>query len=72
MPDFSVHTREAPARHVRRLIEDSFEAAALAYVEDLPHDLGDGEARVVVTDMATGREECFRVDLETGDARECG
>ncbi|MDB5441541.1 MAG: hypothetical protein JWM33_3968 [Caulobacteraceae bacterium] len=72
MPDFSVHTRETPARHVRRLTEASFEAAALAYVEDLPHGVGEDEARVVVIDLATGQEQCFRVDLVSGDTRACG
>lgn len=71
MPDFSVHTRHQPGRHVRRLSEPSAEAAALAYVEDLPFAVEDAEVRVVVTELETGREGCFRIDLAHGEVTAC-
>jgi hypothetical protein len=43
----------------------------VAYVEDM-HQLG-GEAAisVIVRDMASGHEHCFRIDLENGGAAAC-
>ena len=35
-PHFSVHARHVDSHHARVLEEASFEAAAVAYVEDLP------------------------------------
>ena len=35
--------------------------------------LGEGnEAAVIVRELETGREHCFRVDLETGETKACG
>jgi hypothetical protein len=70
---FRVHARHIDHHHARILSEPSFEAAAVAYVEDL-HDLpGGGEAiSVVVRDLSTGHEHCFRIDLETGATEPCG
>jgi hypothetical protein len=68
--EFSVHGRHVDRHHVRLLSEPSFEAAAVAYVEDLA--LVDGpEVSVIVRDLATGHERCFRIDLETGEAAVC-
>jgi hypothetical protein len=69
---FSVHARHVDAHHARVLEESSFEAAAVAYVEDL-HALGDEhEISVIVRDMGTGHAHCFRIDLDTGESEPCG
>ncbi|PLR28683.1 hypothetical protein SGCZBJ_01665 [Caulobacter zeae] len=70
---FSVHARHAGPHHGRIVREPSFEAAAVAYVEDLavaPDE--DGQISVVVRDLDTGGEHCFRIDLETGETAPCG
>jgi hypothetical protein len=70
--EFKVHARHLDSHHARTLSERSFEAAAVAYVEDL-HDLGDEpEISVVVRDVGTGHEHCFRIDVGTGEAEPCG
>jgi hypothetical protein len=43
----------------------------VAYVEDL-HPGADGDVSVIVRDVHTGQEHCFRIDLETGEAAACG
>ena len=56
-----------------RLVEGvSFEDAALHYVEDC-HPAADAEDEVAlfVEDCETGERQCFRVDLETGEAAPC-
>ena len=68
---FSVHARHIDAHHARTLAERSFEAAAVAYVEDL-HDVGpDHEVSVIVRDIDSGHEHCFRIDLDSGDTAPC-
>ncbi len=57
----------------RRIIEEAgFEAAALAFVETWhpPADMR-GEVSVIVTDQDSGKQQCFRIDLETGEAGAC-
>ena len=69
---FRVHARHLDRHHARTLSEPSFEAAAVAYVEDL-HPPGDtSEISVIVQELASGHEQCFIIDLETGDAAPCG
>ncbi len=69
---FSVHARHVDAHHVRTLAERSFEAAAVAYVEDL-HDLGaEHEISVIVREIDSGHEHCFRIDLSSGETQPCG
>ena len=69
---FSVHARHVEAHHARVLEERSFEAAAVAYVEDL-HALGDEhEVSVIVRELDSGHEHCFRIDLDSGDTAACG
>jgi hypothetical protein len=69
---FRVHARHLDRHHARTLSEPSFEAAAVAYVEDL-HPPGDGpEISVIVVDLASGHEQCFIIDLDTGEAEPCG
>ncbi len=69
---FSVHARHVDAHHARTLVERSFESAAVAYVEDL-HDLGaEQEISVIVREIDSGHEHCFRIDLESGETSSCG
>jgi hypothetical protein len=70
---FRVHARHVDAHHARTLEEPSFEAAAVAYVEDLHELPGDGdEISVIVQDVQSGHRHCFKVDLESGDTAPCG
>jgi hypothetical protein len=70
---FQVHARHIDRHHGRTLSEPTFEAAAVAYVEDLhaPVD-ANGELVVIVRDVDSGHEHCFRVDMETGETAPCG
>lgn len=56
---------------VRIVEEKAAEGAALTFLEDwAPAD--EAQAAVIVRDLETGREHCFRVDLHTGEAEPCG
>ena len=69
---FSVHARHVDSHHARVVHEASFEAAAVAYVEDLHPPLADdNEISVIVRELATGHEHCFRIDLESGETAPC-
>ena len=69
--EFRVLARHLDGHHARVLRERSFEAAAVAYVEDL-HELGDEpQIRVVVREVASGHEHCFVVDVDTGETAPC-
>jgi len=69
---FSVHARHIDAHHARTLEEKSFEAAAVAYIEDL-HDVGaEHEISVIVRELDSGHEHCFRIDLDSGETAACG
>jgi hypothetical protein len=69
---FRVHARHLDRHHARTVSERSFEAAAVAYVEDL-HALGDEpEISVIVLEVVSGHEQCFTIDLGTGEAEPCG
>jgi Family of unknown function (DUF5961) len=51
----------------------SYEDAALTFVESWhPAIDADGEVSVIVRDAESGREECFRIDVEHGEAAPCG
>ncbi len=70
---FSVHASHVDAHHARTLREASFEAAAVAYVEDFhPPMIDSHEISVIVRDIATGHQHCFQIDLESGAAAPCG
>ena len=69
---FRVHARSVDAHHGRIVHEPSFEAAAVAYLEDLHEVGGDDEMKVIVRDIETGHEHCFTVDLGTGETQPCG
>lgn len=69
---FSVHARHVDGHHAQVLEEASFEAAAVAYLEDFHPPVGDdNEISVIVRELETGHEHCFRVDLESGEAAPC-
>lgn len=69
---FSVRARHVGSHHARVLEETSFEAAAVAYVEDLHPLVGDDrEIGVIVHEVGTGRERCFQIDLESGQTAPC-
>jgi len=69
---FSVHARHVDRHHARTLEETSFEAAAVAYLEDFHPPVGDEpEIRVIVHDLDSGHEHCFTVDLDTGETEPC-
>jgi hypothetical protein len=69
---FSVHAQHVDSHHARVLEETSFEAAAVAYVENFhPSLTEDHEISVVVREVGTGHEHCFRIDLESGDTAPC-
>ena len=75
MRRFRVHARDVDHHHARIVEEVSFEAAATAYLEHyaLPVVGEDGpEIRVIVHDIGSGREHCFRIDMESGDTAPCG
>ncbi len=72
---FRVHARHIDYHHARMVEETSFEAAAVAYLEDfdLSAPIDDGlEFRVIVRDLGTGHEHCFKLDLDTGETTACG
>lgn len=69
---FRVHARHIDGHHARTLHEKSFEAAAIAYLEDLHPPGHETEVSVIVHEIETGHEHCFRVDLETGETAACG
>jgi hypothetical protein len=70
---FTVHARHVDRHHARRVEETSFEAAAVAYVEDFYPPVANGhEISVIVLELATGQEHCFRIDLDSGETEPCG
>jgi hypothetical protein len=70
---FRVHARHIETHHARIVHEASFEAAAVAYVEDFHPPMTDAhEIRVIVRELGTGHEHCFRIDVDSGEAQPCG
>ena len=70
---FSVHARHLDRHHARVLQEASFESAAVAYVEDFHPAATEGnEISVIVREVVTGVEHCFRIDLASGETAPCG
>lgn len=69
---FAVHATR-PHSPARVVSEASFEAAAAAFLEDYaPPADHEGDISLIVRDMESGGEHCFRIDLDTGDAAPCG
>lgn len=70
---FTVHARHLDRHHARLVEEASFEAAAIAFVEDFHPPVGeDNEISVIVREVGTDHETCFRIDLDSGEAAPCG
>jgi hypothetical protein len=70
---FCVHSAtDAGARG--RVVEGlTFEDAALHFVEDFhPSADADNEVSLYVEDEETGEQQCFTIDLATGEAEPCG
>ncbi len=69
---FSVHARHLDAHDARVVQEASFEAAAVAYAEDLHVAVEEGDqVSLIVRDVETGHEHCFTVDLANGETTAC-
>jgi hypothetical protein len=69
---FSVHARHLAGHHARVVAEASFEAAAIAYAEDLGLVDAEGtDISLIVRDLEDGHERCFAIDLSTGDTHPC-
>jgi hypothetical protein len=53
--------------------ESTAEAAAVVFLETWGAEGEEtGQAAVIVRELETGREHCFRIDLDTGEAQPCG
>ena len=69
---FRAHARHDGCDHAHSLEAESFEAAAVAFMETWhPEVDADGQASIVVRDAESGVEHCFRVDFDTGETRPC-
>jgi hypothetical protein len=63
---FRVHALHVDAHHARTLEAESFEAAAVAYIEDL-HDFGAEQAvSVSVREVDSGHEHRFQIHVDPG------
>ena len=72
MRRFRVHARHLDRHHDRVVSEISFEAAAISYVEHLASTVDNAsEISVIVRDLDSGHEHCFRVDMSSGATESC-
>ena len=72
MRRFEVHAAYEDRRRGHAVDGQSFEAAALAFIEAWhPAVDADGDVSVIVTDCEDGRRQCFRIDVETGESAPC-
>ena len=72
---FRVHARDLDRHHARVVEEVSFEAAATAYLEHYAVPVAGEdrpEIRVIVHEIGSGHEHCFRIDVESGETAPCG
>ena len=70
---FRVHARDVDHHYGRVVEEASFEAAAMAYLDDFAEVGADGEEiSVIVRNLDDGHEHCFTIDLATGETAPCG
>ena len=70
---FFVYAEDAGRAHGHIVEAPSFEAAAVGYGElFFPPVNAGNEVRLFVADMEGGREHCFVIDLENGQAETCG
>ncbi len=61
------------ARHGHVVEADSFEDAAVAFVERWSPPVDhDGDVALIVRDQDDGRELCLTLDLDSGEAQPCG
>ena len=69
---YAVHVA-AEGRHRACTVQaGGFEAAAVAFLEGATPSIdAQGVLTVIVHDCESGRERCFRLDLETGAAGAC-
>ena len=69
---FRVRARHLETSHGHVVTEASFEAAAVAWLEAWPGEIGaEAAIRVIVRELATGQEHCFGIDVGTGVAAPC-
>ncbi|RZJ95638.1 MAG: hypothetical protein EON88_10380 [Brevundimonas sp.] len=69
---FVVHAAHEGRGAGHRVDGHSFEDAAVAFVERWsPTVSAEGEVQVIVRDVDDGREHCFVVDVDDGDASPC-
>ena len=69
---FSVHPANEGHRHSHVVEGRSFEDAAMAFVEIWrPPVDADGDVAVIVLDTESGVQQCFRIDVENGEAGPC-
>lgn len=70
---FCAFAAHDPRPHLHHLPEaESFAEAAIMFTEIWrPEPEPDGDVSVVVIDEHTGEEQCFRIDLSSGDPRPC-
>jgi hypothetical protein len=66
---FRVQARDCEDHHGRVVEECTFEAAVAVYVED--HAGGAGELTLMVRDLESGHDHCFRIDLASGETASC-
>jgi len=68
---YSVRPRDSHAP-VLVFDEPSAEAAAAAFFEGWISPDDEDAAAVIVRELDSGREHCFRIDFDTGRAKPCG
>lgn len=69
---FIAYSTEQGCAHAHPAPEaDSALEAALEYVERWLPDTAHGEVTVTVVERETGRQQCFRIDLDDGSAAVC-
>jgi len=70
-PRFVAHAKSDP-RQNRHFVPEavSFEDAALRFAEHWAV-AEEGEIAVIVTECGSGRQQCFAIDLGSGDAEPC-
>ena len=70
---FHVFAAQDGGRHGHDIEGMSFEDAALTFVETFhPPADADGDIDVIVIAADNGRQQCFRVDVGSGEALPCG
>ena len=70
---FHVYAAHDGRTHGHTIEGESPEDAAIAFVEAWhPAADADGDVQVFVREEGSGREQCFRIDLSSGDTQPCG